>query len=106
MAKIAIFLDAEAARFSPAERLVVPEAASVEADVSPNRAHIAQHGRSHGPRSFGQHRVVLFKPVRVLDCSQSCQSANFRALACAAYASKFSYVPDIQHVLRLKEFLP
>src|SRR5579859_6220591 len=41
VAQVAIFLDAEAAAFAPGERLVVPEAARVEADVAADGAHVA-----------------------------------------------------------------
>src|SRR5579859_7161704 len=38
--KIAVFLDAKTAGFPPGERLVVPEAASVQANVAADRAHV------------------------------------------------------------------
>ena len=59
MAKIAILLNAEAATLAPSQRLVVPEAARVEANVSADRAHVAQHRRCDGRRSFGEHRKML-----------------------------------------------
>ena len=58
MAKIAILLDAEAAGLPPGERLVVPEAASVEANVAAERAHVAQDRRGDGGGSFGEHGII------------------------------------------------
>ena len=58
MAEIAILLDAKAATLAPGERLVVPEAASVEADVATDRAHVAQHRRGYGRCRFREYRIV------------------------------------------------
>ena len=79
MAKIAILLDAESAALAPRERLVVPEAARVEADVSADRSHVAQHRRCNGGRSLGKHWIVLLQKTRSFNCAQSGQSADFDA---------------------------
>ena len=41
VAEVAILFDAEAAGLAPGERLVVPEAASVKADVAADSAHVS-----------------------------------------------------------------
>ncbi len=59
VAEIAVFLDAEPARLSPRQRLVVPEAARVEADVAADRPHVAEYRRGNGLRRFGEDGIVL-----------------------------------------------
>ena len=79
MTQISVFLDAETASLAPGEGLVVPEAARVEADVAANRAHVAQHGRSHGGGCLGQDGIMLAKKTGSLDFAQCGQRADLDA---------------------------
>jgi len=106
VAKIAVFLDAEAARLPPRQRLVVPEAARVEADVSANSSHVPEKGGSHSLRSFDQNRVVLCQEIRVLDFVQCSQRADLSSLLRLADSSQLTHLTDVEDVLWLEEFLP
>jgi len=65
MAKIAILLYAEAARFAPSKRLVVPETASVKTNVAADRTHIAQDWRGHSSDRFPQNRKTAANKLRI-----------------------------------------
>src|SRR5208337_2325695 len=67
MAQVAIFLQAEAATLAPQQRLVVPQAARVEAEIAADGSHVAQHRRGNCPRRFIKHGVVFADERRVLD---------------------------------------
>ena len=79
MAKVAIFLDAEAARAPPLKRLVVPETAGIETDVAAQRAHVAQDGRGHGGSRFVQDAVIAPNVFRVLNCGKRSKSADLNS---------------------------
>ena len=74
VAQVAIFLNAESAALAPRERLVVPKAARVEADVAADRSHVAQHGRSHGGSGLGKDGIMLPQKSRTLDRPQRSQA--------------------------------
>src|ERR1700722_649693 len=59
VAEIAVFLDAEAAALAPSQRLVVPEATRVEADVAPDGTHITQNRRGNRGGGFSKDRKML-----------------------------------------------
>src|SRR5271166_4461245 len=67
VAQIAIFLQAEAATLSPQQRLVIPQAARVEAEIAADGSHVAQHRRGNCTRRFIKHGVVFAEDRRVLD---------------------------------------
>src|SRR5581483_2353487 len=107
MAQVTIFLDAEPTRLSPCERLVVPEAARVEADVSPDCAHVAQHGRGDRGRSFGQHRIMLPQKLRMLDVGKRGKCANLNGVSVLRTNSlQAGNMADIEQIFRLEELLP
>src|SRR5271166_140871 len=67
VAQIAILLQAETATLAPQQRLVVPQAARVEAEIAADRTHVAQHRRGNRFRRLVQHRVVFGNERRVLN---------------------------------------
>src|SRR5207244_12635957 len=81
LAETPIVLDAEAASFPPGQRLVVPQAASVETDIPANRSHIAQHRRCDGRGGLGKDRIVLPQEFRMLNDVECGQSADFDAIS-------------------------
>ena len=91
MAEIAVFLDAEATRFAPGERLVVPEAARVKADVATNRAHVADQRRGDGLSGLGQQRIGFRKDGGMLNFAESGERADFNSLLSFADALEFLY---------------
>src|SRR5207244_11348575 len=106
MAEIPIFLDAEAASFPPGQRLVVPQAASVETDIPANLSHIAQHRRGDGRGGLGKDRIVLPQEFRMLNDVECGQSADFDAISGLRTDSpQFWDMANIEHILWLKQFL-
>src|SRR2546423_14317505 len=102
VAEVAILLDAEPATLAPGERLVVPETARVETNVSANCAHIAQQRRGYSCPCFGENGIVLTQKTGVLDLSQRGQRANFGSSLRLPDALEFRNVPDIEHILWLE----
>ncbi len=76
VAKIAILLQAEAAALAPQQRLVVPQAARIEADVAAQRGHVANHRRCDRLCRFVQHGIISPNQGRVLDCAERRERAD------------------------------
>ena len=107
MTEIAILLNAEPATLAPGQRLVIPKAARVEADISAECAHIAQHWRCHGRRSFGEHGEVLAKVLRFLDRAERGERSDFdRSAGLWADSAQLGDAAQIEHITRLKQLLP
>ena len=106
MAEVAVFLDAEPARLSPRQRLVVPKAARIKADVPPDRPHVTENGRGDGLRRFDKNGIVLAQESRVLDLRQRSQRPDFSSLLGFADAFQFRDAADIENVFRLEKLLP
>ena len=67
MAQVAIFLQAEAATLAPQQRLVVPKATRIEADIAAQRSHVAQHRRRDGLHRFVKNGIISANERRVFD---------------------------------------
>src|ERR1035437_5339281 len=106
MTKIAIFLEAEAAALPPQQRLVVPQAAGIEAKIAADRSHVAQHRRSDRPYGLVQDGEIFANERRMFDGTKACQRPNFDALARPTVNSpQFADAAQVENVWRREQFL-
>src|ERR1700723_2328956 len=103
VAKIAILLNAETAGLPPSKRLVVPKAASVEANVAAKRSHVAKNRRRNSRGSFSQHGIITAKLLTALDDGERSQRADYSGIEIFADAAHLGDGADIHHVLRREQ---
>src|SRR5215469_15769801 len=106
MTEIPILFKTKAARLPPCERLVVPETASVQADISRDRSHVADYRRGNGLGGLGHERIMLSEVVRVLDVAESGKRADLNAVHACSNAHEFADTTHIENILRQKQPLP
>ena len=103
MADVPVFLDAEAASLAPGQGLVVPEATSIEANVSADRAHVAQHRRCNRRSRFGENGVVLAQKIGTLDRTDRGQGANLDAGVIERFdTAECAYSAEVENKIGLK----
>src|SRR5664280_1361298 len=101
MTKIAVLLEAEAATLAPQRRLVVPQAAGIEAKIAANRSHVAQHRRSDRLHRFVQDGEIFANERRMFDGAKGCQRPNLDAPACTtANAPQFADAAQVENEWR------
>src|SRR5215469_6163919 len=105
VAEIAVLLDAESARLSPGKRLVVPQAARIEADVTADRAHVADDRSGYVTRRLDEHGIVLPEMARCFDFTQCGQRADFSSLIRLTNALDPWNQAQVDHTFRLEQFL-
>src|ERR1051325_8162341 len=103
--QVAVFLNAKPARFAPCQRLVVPEAARVQADVAADRPHIPQHRGGDRVYLFVQHGIAPRDVVRAYQLRERGHGAYLQAAVRRKDGAQFMNIAEVDDILRREQLL-